>query len=572
MFALAIILTATLLHLYLFCHLASLMRLRSCRLRGRVRWSFALLWLLLLPLAGCDEAMSAAPLAAELRAQLQATDGDPDLSRDALVRFYSAEGYRPVWLDTEGPNRRAELLLECLRHAGREGLVPEQYLLMRIEPLWESRKTAARVRLELLLSSAFFGYVTDVRRGRFEPKQVAPLWNIEPVEVDPVTVLRLALQSDDFAGVLDALPPDHPVYRRLRRALARYRALQAQGGWPTVAAGPTLRPGEDDPRVATLRRRLQLVGDLALSTTSQQSLFDEGLAYAVRRFQVRHGLQVDGLVGRETLAALNIPVEERIEQIVLTMERWRWLPQQLGRRHIIVNIPAYELIVYEDGVAQIAMPVIIGTRKRPTPVTAGLLHTVVFNPYWTVPRKIAVSDLLPKQQRNPDYLLAHHIRVFADWSGDREIEPHEIDWQALHRDNFPYMLRQDPGPQNALGKVKFLFSNRFSVYLHDTPDDYLFAESVRAYSSGCIRVEEPRRLAEYLLQKEQGWNWSEGMVEAVIRTRETQEVPLSAPLPVYLLYLTVWAGEDEAVHFRRDIYGEDALLAMCMPFEEQMPR
>jgi murein L,D-transpeptidase YcbB/YkuD len=392
------------------------------------------------------------------------------------------------------------------------------------------------------------------------------------VAVDPVTVLRLALQADDFAAVLQALPPDHPVYRRLRRALARYRALQAQGGWPELAEGPTLRPGERDPRVVTLRRRLQLVGDLPLAAASRETLFDEGLAYAVRRFQVRHGLQVDGLVGRETRAAMNVPVEERVEQIVLTMERWRWLPQQLGRRHIIVNIPAYELILYEEGEARMSMPVIIGTRERPTPVTTGLLHTVVFNPYWTVPRKIAVRDLLPKQQRNPDYLAAHHIRVFADWNSGRELEPREIDWQALNQDNFPYMLRQDPGPQNALGRVKFLFSNRFSVYLHDTPDEALFAQSVRAYSSGCIRVEEPRRLAAYLLQGEQGWRWDEGMVEAVIRTRQTHEVTLTAPLPVYLLYLTVWAGEDEAVHFRRDIYGEDALLAMCMPFEEQIPR
>lgn len=527
---------------------------------------------LLLPLPGFGDDMPNGPLAAELSAQLQTEGSAPDLPQDELMRFYRDEGFRPVWLDVAGPNRRAELLLECLRQAGREGLVPEQYLLTQIEPLWEATATTAQVRLELLLSSAFFGYATDVRRGRFEPKQVAPLWNIEPVVVDPVTLLHLALQADDFAAVLEALPPDHPVYRRLRRALARYRALQDQGGWPALDEGPTLRPGEHDPRVVTLRRRLQLVGDLPLAAATQETLFDEGLAYAVRRFQVRHGLQVDGLVGRKTRAAMSVPVEERVEQIVLTMERWRWLPQQLGRRHIIVNIPAYELIVYEEGEAKMSMPVIIGTRERPTPVTTGLLHTVVFNPYWTVPRKIAVRDLLPKQQRSPGYLAAHHIRVFADWNGARELKPREIDWQALNQDNFPYMLRQDPGPQNALGRVKFLFSNRFSVYLHDTPDEALFAQSVRAYSSGCIRVEEPRRLAAYLLQGEQGWEWDEGMVEAVIRTRQPHEVSLSDPLPVYLLYFTVWAGEDEAVHFRRDIYGEDALLAMCMPFEEQIPR
>jgi murein L,D-transpeptidase YcbB/YkuD len=511
------------------------------------------------------------PLAVELREQLQQAElaDDSPLPREALERFYQAEQFQPVWLGPEGPNRRARLLYERLRQARSEGLVPQHYLLERIEPLWSSTGQRAMACLELLLSSAFFDYVRDVRRGRFEPAEVAPLWHIEPVAVDSVNMLRLALVADDFAAALDALPPEHPAYRRLRKALARYRALEAQGGWPELPSGPTLRPGEQDPRVRLLRRRLQMEGDLSLAATAADTLFDEGLVYAVKHFQVRHGLEVDGLVGRKTLAALNAPVGKRIEQIVLTMERWRWLPQQLGRRHIIVNLPAYELIAYEDDVAQMSMPVIIGTRERPTPVTAGLLHTVVINPYWTVPRKIAVKDLLPKQRRDPDYLPSHGIRVFTDWNGTRELDPGEIDWDALNQDNFPYMLRQDPGPYNALGQVKFLFSNRFSVYLHDTPEVWLFGNSVRANSSGCIRVEEPIRLANFLLQGEQGWSWSEEMVKAVIQSRQTEELALSAALPVYLLYLTVWVGEDDAVHFRRDVYGEDALLAMCMPFEEQ---
>jgi len=528
--------------------------------------------LVLMLLSGSALAMAEAPLplAIELRQLLQqpVPEGESPFNWGELNTFYTAEQFQPVWLDAEGPNRRALLLRERLRQARREGLVPQNYRIDLIEPLWGSSDPGDRLRLELLLSSAFFDYARDVRVGRLDPQQVAPLWKIETVPVDAVTMLRLSLVIDDFKSVLDSLPPNHPVYRRLRQALAHYRQIESLGGWPSIPAGPMLRAGVRDPRVVILRRRLTLEGDLSLPATAAGERFDEGLAYAVEHFQVRHGLQVDGVVGSETLAALNVPVAERIAQIVLNMERWRWLPQYLGRRYLIVNIPAYQLIAYEEGEARLSMPVIIGSRWRPTPVTAGLLYKVVLNPFWTVPRNIALRDVVPRQRRNPDYMPSYHIRVFSDWEGSEELDPQQIDWSAVNDRHFPYMLRQDPGPKNPLGQAKFLFNNPYSVYLHDTPDEALFAESVRAYSSGCIRLEEPLRLATFLLAGEEGWSWSEGMVQAVINTRLTYELPLSAPIPVYLLYLTVWVGEGGAVHFSRDIYGEDALLGMCMPHEE----
>jgi murein L,D-transpeptidase YcbB/YkuD len=472
-----------------------------------------------------------------------------------------------VWFGSAGPNRRAVLLRQRLLEADREGLVPQHYRTELIEPLWGSANPVDRLRLELLLSSAFFDYARDLRNGRVDPQLVAQLWKVKRAQADPLTLLRVSLHFDDFGAALDLLPPVHPVYSRLRQALARYRRIESLGGWPTIPPGPALRLGERDPRVALLRLRLQREGELSLPATAED-LFDEGLAYAVERFQVRHSLDVDGVVGGKTLAALNVTVAERIEQILLNLERWRWLPQSLGRRYLLVNIPAFELIAYEEGEAKISMQVIVGTPERSTPMVSGLLHTVVLNPDWTVPRNIALRDVIPRQRRNPDYLPSLGIRVFSNWRGEEELDPHAIDWGAVNWNHYPYMLRQDPGPKNALGRVKFLFNNPFSVFLHDTPHEGLFAESNRAYSSGCVRLEEPFRLVEFLLGEEMGGAGGV-MLQAVLDSGLIYDVPLTAPTPLYLLYFTVWAGEDGVLHFSEDIYGEDALLAVCMPPWEQ---
>jgi murein L,D-transpeptidase YcbB/YkuD len=536
---------------------------------GHLPWLLLVCLLLAGGTAGAQELQP--PLDTALREALAPPppdEGESPYNWEELRGFYAGEDYRPVWLGAAGPNRRAALLRRRLLEADREGLVPQHYRTELIEPLWNSTYPIDRLRLELLLSSAFFDYARDLRRGRFDPQQVAQLWKINRMPVDPLILLRVSLHFNDFGAALDLLPPVHPVYNRLRQALAHYRRIEALGGWPTIPPGPTLRLGSREPRVAMLRGRLQREGELSLPAAAED-LFDEGLAYAVERFQVRHSLDVDGVVGGKTLAALNVPVAERIEQILLNMERWRWLPHSLGRHYLLVNIPAFELIVYEEDEARVSMPVIVGTRERPTPMLSGLLHTLVLNPDWTVPRNIALRDVLPRQRRNPDYLPSQGIRVFSNWQGEEELDPQTIDWDAVNWNHYPYMLRQDPGPKNALGRVKFLFNNPFSIYLHDTPHEGLFAESSRAYSSGCVRLEEPFRLLEFLLGEEKGWAGEKDMLQAVLDTGLIYEVPLAAPTRLYLLYFTVWVGEDGVVHFSEDIYGEDALLALLMPPREQ---
>jgi murein L,D-transpeptidase YcbB/YkuD len=530
-----------------------------------------LLWSALLPaqqnqaqpeLSSMDE-----PLAVEMRSQLEHRSGPYAAERHwpQLTRFYAAHNYQPVWVDETGPNARAQTLQQTLQQAATEGLDPGAYPLPLIDHLWQSEGVAQQVALDLLLTDTFFDYSRELLTGQLDPLWSGQHWYIGVEQTDSVTLLQALLQSGNFDSALKNLPPGHPAYQRLREALARYRQIEAKGGWPAIPMGKIIRPGDHDPRIPRLRQRLQLEGALQFDSVKDMSLYDAALRYAIERFQLRHGLEQDGVIGPLTLAELNMPVSRRIAQIRLNMERWRWLPNQLGHRHIVVNLSAYQLSAYDHGERQFTMDAIIGTLENPSPQISGGLHTVVFNPHWSIPKKIALEEVIPKQQRNPRYFASRGIRVFSNWSGEVELDPRGIDWSALHWGNFHYMLRQDPGPKNPLGKLKFLFTNNFRVYLHDTPAQQLFNRNERTFSHGCIRVEAPRRLAAFLLADGPASPWSEAAVRSAVASGLTREVAVTRPVPVYLLYLTAWVGDDGAVHFRRDIYGEDELLLIDLP-------
>jgi murein L,D-transpeptidase YcbB/YkuD len=303
-------------------------------------------------------------------------------------------------------------------------------------------------------------------------------------------------------------------------------------------------------------------GDMQDTPAEDARLFDPAVKFAVDRFQVRHGLKMDGVVGEATRSAMNVSIADRIRQIKVNMERWRWLPRNLGERFLIVNSAGYDLTAFDQGKARFSMWVVIGKQDRQTPEIGGVMHTVVFNPFWTVPTTIAIEDLIPLQQRNPGYLQTKKIRVFANLSQQREVNPRHIDWTLYNKENFPYVLRQDPGPFNPLGRLKFLFSNDFDVYLHDTPARRLFEQKQRTFSSGCIRLENPRQLAEFLLTYNSDWDASR--IQAALESGQTREVKLRKTLPIYLLYLTAWVGADDNVHFYPDVYGRDALIAECV--------
>ena len=358
-----------------------------------------------------------------------------------------------------------------------------------------------------------------------------------------------------YARAVDDPPPSTGELCRLpaiEEALSRYRLLAAQGGWPPVPAGPALREGDRNERIPFLRQRLVASSDL-VAPADQEHVFDGILKEAVQRFQLRHGLTADGLVGAKTLRELNVPVSERIRQLALSLERCRLLPPLPERRHILVNIPDFTLKLFEDDELRFSMPVIVGRYHRQTPVFNSRISSLVLNPTWTVPQSIATKDLLPKIKKDPGYLKQSHFRVFRDWKTNAEIDPATIDWANLSPARFPYRLRQDPGPANALGRVKFLLPKPYTAYLlHDTPARELFQQDTRALSSGCIRLARPLELAVYLLE-----GTPLGSIDALtaaISGEKTQNLAIPSPIAVYVVYITAWVDLEGIIQFRPDIY------------------
>jgi murein L,D-transpeptidase YcbB/YkuD len=506
-----------------------------------------------------------AALTAALANQIKRPDNFlPALAMDwtYLERLYSLRHYAPVWTSNSGPNPRASVLRQFLHVADLEGLNPSAFHLSAIESSWHRRSPDDLAALDILLSDAFFRYATQVRVGRLLPEDVDPQWHLGAPTIQPVSLLQKMLASADFETALRGLAPQQFGYQRLREALAHYRQLAANGGWPLLAQGTSLREGMSSTQIPLLRRRLIAEGDMQETPVADTRRFDPAVKFAVDRFQVRHGLKVDGIVGPATRAAMNVPIANRITQIKLNMERWRWLPHELGERYLIVNTAGYDLTAFEHGQARFSMWVVIGKQDRQTPEIEGSMHTVVFNPYWTVPTTIAVEDLIPAQLRNPNYLQRHKIRVFASLAKQITVNPRQIDWAEYTKENFPFVLRQDPGPYNPLGRYKFLFSNEFDVYLHDTPARQLFSQKQRTFSSGCIRVENPLQLATFLLALNSGWD--EAHILKAVATGQTSEVKLAKSLPIYLVYLTAWVGPDKSVYFYPDVYQRDEPIAHCV--------
>ncbi len=354
-------------------------------------------------------------------------------------------------------------------------------------------------------------------------------------------------------------PPPADVLR-LRDALSRYQQLAATGGWPALPAGITLQPGQRDARVVALRDRLRITGDFSGTPgTADAWFFDGGLQRALRDFQARHGLPATGVPDERTLDALNVPAADRVQQLQATLTRWGWLPRDFGPRYLWVNVPGGSLELVEDGVTTLAMRVIAGHPDRPTPSFQDTVSAIVVNPPWSVPRTIAVEDLLPTQQEDPTFLARLGIRVL-DRNG-RELDPARIDWQAVSPDRFPYRLRQDPGPLNSLGRLKFVLANPWDIFLHDTPSRRLFDLNSRTLSSGCIRLEQPEQLAERLVGAASAATLDLVAAEAApTAAPTTRTLTIPQPIPLYVVYLTSWVTPEGVVHFRPDVYGRDARL------------
>ena len=450
-----------------------------------------------------------------------------------VARFYALRWGQPAWGFNSGLSRPAGLLLDAAARASREGLDATAYVTPAVDSLLRRHLSQEQAwALDSLLTRAFLLYGRDVSRGRVDPAAVDTQWTASPQPLDLVSALSMAADADDAGTWLRSIEPPQRGYRALRRALQRYREIARRGPWP-----------------AQVRERLAAEG---YDTTA-------GLRTAIMQFQKLHGLAVDGVVGPATRAALDIPAAARAEQIALNLERWRWLPRELGERYIVVNSAAFTLgfVEYDSIVWQARA--IVGRLDWPTPIVSSVATGLSFRPTWKVPRVIAARELLPLIQHDSTYLRRERIRVYGDSSQPGALNPATIDWRAVTESTFTYQLVQEPGGTNPLGNVKLIFRNRFSVFIHDTPTRRLFSDVWRTFSHGCIRVEHAGQLAGRLLP-----DWPADSITAAMTRGRDRWVALPRPIPVHIVYWTAWVTEDGLVAFSGDPYHWDDELTRAL--------
>ena len=483
--------------------------------------------------------------------------------------FYQRRGFFPAWCTDKGMLPQAESLITEIKGAHDEGLEPNDYHLTNILSLIEKIKNQQALGntvnpelwadLDLLLTDAFMLYASHLLAGRVNPETIHTDWTVSIPTANLTNILQSALDTNQIKKALIDFRPNHPGYSALKTHLAHYRNIAKEVRELPLLGGTHLKKGDKGPSVESLRERLIILGDLYADNKEQADIFDETIEEAVLGYQKRHGLKQDGIVGPSTLEMLNTSLQKRIRQIELNMERWRWIPRNIENRYLIVNIADFKLWVTENRRRVLDMRVVVGRPYRRTPVFSAKMTFMVINPYWNIPQSLAIKDVLPKIQKNIHYIEQQKIKIFKDWSENAvEIDPETIAWNKIDPENFTYKLRQEPGPRNVLGRMKFIFPNKFAVYLHDTPNRSLFKENNRDFSSGCIRVEEPISLAVYLLQDDPSWT-RERLMET-IENKTPQIVGLKRPLTVHLQYWTAWVNETGRLNFRHDVYDRDRPL------------
>ncbi|HZI28892.1 MAG TPA: L,D-transpeptidase family protein [Gemmatimonadaceae bacterium] len=479
---------------------------------------------------------------------------DADTWRHVRGLYRGNEG-DPYWMTAKGLDRqRASQLSNVVVASVEEALNPgELPLAATVEALdvVRGRQTptaGAIARADVLMTALYAGIAEQRLVGHVDPRSVFQSWYIDPREERVDSAMARMLRAPRLDQALDSMRPRHDAYNALRTELDRYRRLVAAGGWKRLDKGPALSPGDNAPasRLAALRERLRASGLLdsrertAKGDTTAGRIYDNVLAGAVAQFQARHGIVVDSILGAETVDALNVPAEYRAAQIAGNLERYRWLPQSLGGRYILVNVPAFQLQAFDNGAEVLTMKVIVGAEYdgRSTPVFSDSLQTVVFRPYWNVTENIAENEIWPKAEADPSYMARNNYEVVRGEEGPR--------------------VRQKPGPQNALGLVKFMFPNSFDIYLHDTPQGELFEEDVRAFSHGCIRVEKPAELAQYVL------GWPADSVQRLMEgEKDDRHVAVEQKIPVYIVYMTSYV-RDGVLHFGNDLYSRDQALVAAV--------
>ncbi len=503
------------------------------------------------------ESASIASLQEPLRQRLDHPSSIRLAGRLALRAFYEKRDFKPLWVSAAGLSNIGENWLEMLQAVADEGLEPADYQLARIAQLQQLKGADAQANLELALSDAYLKYCEQLSTGRLKPYNADSEWHIRGPIFDAASVLNTLSERSRLKPIFKDLRPASEQYLQLKEMLRRYRKIETQGGWPRLPDSAEIKAGMRDQVAIVLRNRLRISNDFRGEMQADPYYFDAALDAALRRFQRRHGLRADGILTEKTRNTLNIGVDRRIAQIKIALERWRWLPADLGERFVWVSPVGAAVSMMERGNEVLAMRAIVGRPYRATPSFAATLTQVVINPTWTVPRSIATADLLPMQQKDAGFLQRKNIRVFSTGENAREIDPAEVEWSALNTNNFPYKLRQDAGPGNSLGKIKFVFPNPYDIYLHDTPGKFLFNLPNRTFSSGCVRIEKPVALASALATAE----WTTEDIQQEIDSGKTRAVSLLTPTPIYIVYMTTRVNADGDLYFHTDVYGRDAAVS-----------
>ena len=467
--------------------------------------------------------------------------------------FYTHREHAPAWVDNRRPTGRAADAIVVLNTARRHGYTADEYgaadlLVMSQEVEKIDKESPKRLEhnaaFDVRLTAGLLALGRDVAIGRFTD----PKWKSQRKAPDLVAALT-KIADGDAKEWLDAVRPPHPEYAALASALDALHGQKEKGGWPKVPA--IAKPGASGPAVAALRQRLAISGQFKGDPAASSS-YDADVEAAVKSFQELHGIKATGILDQTTLAAMNVPLESRMQQVALNLQRWRWMPDDLGERHFMVNVPQFHLIAREQGKPVMDIRVVVGKVGNNTPLFSDEMESVVFSPYWNIPDSIAQGETLPALARDPNYLARQNIEIVRT-SGEK-VSTDDVDWgdpESLKG----FAFRQRPGSGNALGYVKFLFPNSHNVYLHDTPADNLFGKPTRAFSHGCVRVEEPETLAKYVLRDYP--EWDEQSIFTAMRAGTERHVKLKQKIPVHIVYFTSWVDENGGLHFQPDIYGYD---------------
>lgn len=483
-----------------------------------------------------------------------------------IDQFYAKTNHQLIWIQNGNLTPCGNILLETLRQAETEGLNGEVYSnILEIIQKIPAITLGNQWEIDRWMTFAALTYITAIKGERLNLQKVDKDITISRPSHNEVERLAGFLQADKTCTWLKTLAPPHPQYQFLKNLLAVYKMKQKTQVWPQIPVKTTLHKGDYDPLVQTIAQIFKNQ-EIPYDTDFNSLVFDEKFATSLQYYQRTHGLEPHGKLDASTIKALNVTIDEKIKQIIVTMERYRWLPSTLGERYIFVNIAGFYLQAVENSKTAFYMPVITGKNYRETPILNAPLTAIIFNPTWHVPHKIAIHDKLPLLQKNNDSLSSKGYHLYNQ--DGQEISFSSIDWSLVTPTSFSYQLRQDPGKFNALGKIRFTLENPYSIYLHGTPEQKLFDKTNRSLSSGCVRVENPVKLAEFVLKDAKLWPLHK--IEEEASGRITKNIKLPTPLPIYLSYFTVWKDEYHHVHFVKDIYGQDRQIWDALKKADQL--